>query len=61
MKWGDPQVGSGQKLTRTTAGDFEVSLLILTAAVMKADNAIKKSELEFVKSFLKTLNSPRSP
>ena len=53
MKWGDPQVGSGQARTRTTAGDFEASLLILTAAVMKADNAIKKSELDFVKSFLK--------
>jgi DnaJ like chaperone protein len=54
MKWDDPQVGSGQKRTRarTTAGDFEASLLILTAAVMKADNAIKKSELDFVKSFL---------
>ncbi len=52
MNWGDPQVGTGRTQPRTTAGDFEVSLLILTAAVMKADNSIKKSELEFVKRFL---------
>ena len=54
MNWGDPQVDAGQssRRTRTTAGDFEASLLILTAAVMKADHSIKKSELEFVKRFL---------
>lgn len=54
LNWGDPQVGSGQarRSTQTTAGDFEASLLILTAAVMKADNSVKKSELEFVKRFL---------
>ncbi|MCF8459559.1 MAG: DnaJ domain-containing protein [Flavobacteriales bacterium] len=52
MNWGDPQVGPGSTPNRTTAGDFEASLLILTAAVMKADNSIKKSELEFVKRFL---------
>ncbi|MCF8464008.1 MAG: DnaJ domain-containing protein [Flavobacteriales bacterium] len=52
MTWGDPQVGTGRTQPRTTAGDFEASLLILTAAVMKADNSIKKSELAFVKRFL---------
>lgn len=52
MNWGDPQVESGQARTRTTTGDFEASLLILTAAVMKADNSVKKSELEFVRHFL---------
>ena len=31
--------------------DFNVSLLVLSAAVMKADGAVKKSELEYVKRF----------
>lgn len=53
MNWGEPQEQPryGSR-TRTTTGDFEASLLILTAAVMKADNSVKKSELEFVKRFL---------
>lgn len=33
-------------------GDFSVSLLVLSAAVMKADGKVMKSELNFVKSFL---------
>lgn len=53
MNWGEPQSNQGQRTyTRTTTADFEASLLILTAAVMKADNSVKKSELEFVKRFL---------
>ena len=51
MNWGEPQPKQRSR-TRTTSGDFEASLLILTAAVMKADNTVKKSELEFVKRFL---------
>ena len=35
----------------TQAGDFGVAMLILFAAVMKADNELKKTELEFVKNF----------
>ncbi len=35
----------------TTTGDFNVSLLVLTAAIMKADGIVKKSELEYVKKF----------
>jgi len=35
----------------TKGGDFGSALLILFAAVMKADNELKKSELEFVKTF----------
>ncbi len=35
----------------TTTGDFNVSLLVLTAAIMKADGTVKKSELEYVKKF----------
>ncbi len=37
---------------RTKAGDFNVSLLILTAAVMKADGKITRSELQYVKQFI---------
>ena len=35
----------------TQTGDFAVSLLALTAAIMKADGSIKKSELNYVKRF----------
>lgn len=35
----------------TQPGDFGVSLLILSAAVMKSDKQILKSELDFVKQF----------
>lgn len=53
LSWDEPQLGTGKSSsTRTTTGDFEASLLILTAAVMTADNSVKKSELEFVKKFL---------
>lgn len=36
----------------TTAGDYALSLLVLIAAVMKADGKIMKSELDYVKKFL---------
>ncbi|UTW61074.1 TerB family tellurite resistance protein [bacterium SCSIO 12741] len=36
----------------TRPGDFNFSLLVITAAVMKADGTIKKSELDFVRRFL---------
>jgi DnaJ like chaperone protein len=36
----------------THRGDFILSLLILSAAVMKADGSVKKSELNYVKIFL---------
>jgi len=36
----------------TEQGDFMVVLLTLSAAVMKADNIVKKSELDYVKDFL---------
>jgi len=36
---------------RTREGDFSVSLLILSAAVMKSDGRILKAELEYVKHF----------
>ncbi|MFT6165523.1 MAG: DnaJ like chaperone protein [Vicingaceae bacterium] len=40
-----------QAYQRTATGDFSASLLVLTAAVMKADGKILKSELEYVKRF----------
>ena len=38
---------------RTGGGDFAVSLLVLSAAVMKADGKVLKSELNYVKQFLR--------
>lgn len=37
---------------RTTPGDYAMSLLVLIAAVMKADGKVMKSELDYVKRFL---------
>jgi DnaJ like chaperone protein len=42
---------SGSTGGQTTVGDFSTSLLILCAAVMKADGKIMRSELDFVKRF----------
>jgi DnaJ like chaperone protein len=36
----------------TTTSDFTMSLLVLSAAVMKADGKVLKSELDYVKTFL---------
>jgi DnaJ like chaperone protein len=41
-----------EKPGSTTTGDFVVSLLVLIAATMKADNKVVKAELDVVKSFL---------
>lgn len=35
----------------TQTGDFSVSLLVLSAAVMRADGKVMKSELDFVRAF----------
>ncbi|MDP4207759.1 MAG: TerB family tellurite resistance protein [Bacteroidota bacterium] len=37
---------------KTTQGDYAMSLLVLIAAVIKADGKIMRSELDFVKRFL---------
>jgi DnaJ like chaperone protein len=46
---------SGQQVVtggrRTTSGAFAMSLLVLVAAVMKADGKVLRSELEYVKKF----------
>lgn len=53
-----PEVrGSGREYTsyrrHTTHDDFAMSLLVLSAAVMKADGKSKKSELNYIKAFFK--------
>jgi len=39
---------------QTRSGDFSMSLLVLSAAVMKADGVVKKSELDYVRKFFIT-------
>jgi DnaJ like chaperone protein len=53
---GGTRGGFGQARTgrpQTQPGDFGVSLLILSAAVMNSDRQVKKSELDYVKEFYK--------
>jgi DnaJ like chaperone protein len=40
-----------QQREETQAGDFAIVLLVLSAAIMKADGRVKKTELDFVKNF----------
>ncbi|NLJ07126.1 MAG: DnaJ domain-containing protein [Sphingobacteriales bacterium] len=42
------------KRPMTTPGDFAASLLVLSAAVMKADGKVMRSELDYVKQFYKS-------
>lgn len=46
---------------QSPASDFNISLLVLTAAVMKADGKVKRSELDFVKQFLFTNFGNKAP
>ena len=51
----DPTTFRGRRKSSygyTTANDFVLSLLVLTAAVMKADGKVMKSELDYVRNFL---------
>ncbi len=48
----DSPIEQGKRTTRTTTGDFAVTLLVLMAAVMKADGKVVRSELDYVKAFL---------
>ncbi|MCD6200526.1 MAG: TerB family tellurite resistance protein [Bacteroidales bacterium] len=43
---------------QTTRGDFTVSLLVLLAAVMKADGKVVRSELDYVKEYLRRSMGP---
>ena len=47
----ESQQRGGEQQLSTQPGDFSVALLILCGAVMKSDNKILKSELDFVKEF----------
>lgn len=47
-------VVSVKKNYKTTRGDFTVSLIVLIAAMMKADGKVLKVELDYVKQFLIT-------
>lgn len=49
VRW--EQTSGDRRVYRTTPGDFGMSLLVLIAAVMKADGKILKSELDYVKSY----------
>jgi len=40
-----------QAKQKTQTGDFAMSLIILAAAIMKADGKLKRSELDYIKSF----------
>lgn len=52
---GASPMGTAARGRRTThAGDFALSMVVLSAAVMQADQRILKSELEYVKGFFKT-------
>jgi len=44
-----PPSGRQRSRSNTVQGDFSVSLLVLIAAVMKADGKVLKSELDYVK------------
>ena len=51
-------INHSQPQGTTTQGDFAVSLLVLVAAVMKADGKIMRSELDYVKTyFVRTFGS----
>ena len=46
------KISGGKRIVgSTTRGDFMVSLIVLTAAVMKADGVVKKGELDYVKQY----------
>ncbi|MCC7302685.1 MAG: molecular chaperone DjiA [Bacteroidia bacterium] len=47
--------GTGNATARGTTGegDFNVSLLVLSAAVMKADGKLMRSELDYIRSFFR--------
>lgn len=56
VSWDERFTSSGnytgqQAYQRSSSGDFPASLLVLTAAVMKADGKVLKSELDYVKQF----------
>jgi len=53
---GSQATGTQERLHRSTTrrGDYAASLLVLVAAVMKADGRVMKSELDYVKNYFTT-------
>lgn len=51
MNSGEYEFRGRQVNTGTGPGDFRISLLVLSAAVMKADGKMLKSELNYIKAF----------
>jgi len=47
----DEVSGPGRQIPESASGNFGISLLVLTAAVMKADKKVLKTELGYVKQF----------
>ncbi|WP_046745742.1 tellurite resistance TerB family protein [Kordia zhangzhouensis] len=45
------RVSSSQKRSQTKSGDFEVSLLVLSAIVMKADGVVSEAEKNYVRDY----------
>nr|WP_320120102.1 TerB family tellurite resistance protein [uncultured Marinifilum sp.] len=45
------EIETGRKAGNTRQGDFVMSLLVLVAAVMKADGKVLRSELDYVKTY----------
>ena len=46
------QTDQSRGYSNTTTGDFAISMMVLLAAVMKADGKVVRSELDYVKNFL---------
>ena len=46
-----PEFAKTKKYSSTTTGSFAMTLLVLVAAVMKADGRVLKSELDYVKKY----------
>jgi DnaJ like chaperone protein len=45
-------VQQGSQFQQATSRDFALSLIVLIAAVMKADGSVRRAELDFVKAYL---------
>lgn len=54
-----PASGSQGRFNRTSPGDFGVSMMVLLAAVMRADDKLLKSELDYVKQFFNATFGPQ--
>ena len=48
------QTNFSSRTPSSNVGDFAASLLVLSAAVMKSDGKVLKSELDYIKRFLST-------